>query len=161
MRLEDQVCSLELAKRLKELGVKKESYFNWITLLPNEEKWFVSSMSPNHAPRKIRQYYSAFTVAELGAMLPFTIKMYEWKSLKWPEGKTWYLNSTIGYTDHGYSPTVAYNFYLYSDEEELDAVNMIVGEDFSDKNEANARAMMLVYLLENKLIDSPLRETTE
>jgi hypothetical protein len=29
MKLEDQVCSLELAKRLQELGVKRESLFYW------------------------------------------------------------------------------------------------------------------------------------
>jgi len=29
MKLEDQVCSLELAKRLKELGVEQESLFYW------------------------------------------------------------------------------------------------------------------------------------
>ena len=27
--LEKQVCNLELAKRLKELGVKQERYFDW------------------------------------------------------------------------------------------------------------------------------------
>ena len=29
MKLEDQVCSLELAKKLKELGVKQDSLFYW------------------------------------------------------------------------------------------------------------------------------------
>jgi len=30
MKLEDQVCSLELAKRLKDLGMKQESLWYWI-----------------------------------------------------------------------------------------------------------------------------------
>ena len=29
MKLEQQVCSLELAQKLKELGVKQESLFYW------------------------------------------------------------------------------------------------------------------------------------
>ena len=29
MKLEDQVCSLELSKRLKELGVKQDSLWYW------------------------------------------------------------------------------------------------------------------------------------
>ena len=29
MKLEDQICSLDLAKRLKELGARQESLFWW------------------------------------------------------------------------------------------------------------------------------------
>jgi len=29
MKIEEQVCALELAKRIKELGVKQESRFYW------------------------------------------------------------------------------------------------------------------------------------
>jgi hypothetical protein len=68
MKIEDQVCSLELAKRLKELGVKQESYFYWFVLVGigtarlrnNEWRPEVSGEEP----------ISAFTVSELMEMLP-------------------------------------------------------------------------------------------
>jgi hypothetical protein len=34
MSLEDQVCSLDLATRLKELGVTQESLFEWVKGFP-------------------------------------------------------------------------------------------------------------------------------
>jgi hypothetical protein len=39
--LEKQVVSLELAKRLKELGVKQESYFVWAKFSDNPESWYI------------------------------------------------------------------------------------------------------------------------
>jgi hypothetical protein len=155
MKLEDQVVSLELAKRLKELGVKQESYAYWI----EGEATYSTGRTENiiilslEFQLGIDTQYSAFTVAELGAMLPFTIKMNEWKSISFVRPKTFYLDNMIGYTDHGYSPSISYNFYLYDDEEEHNEVELIVGPDFSDPNEANSRAQMLIYLLENGLIN--------
>lgn len=70
MKLEDQVVSLDLAKRLKELGVKQKSHFIWAN---GGYKWFVS---PDHEiirindPGYAQPWPSAFTVAELGEMLP-------------------------------------------------------------------------------------------
>ena len=74
MKLKDQVCSLKLAKKLKELGVKQKSLFGYIE----------DSKCPTTGKERIRleyinekeaikdgwhKYYSAFTSSELGEML--------------------------------------------------------------------------------------------
>ena len=84
MELEKQVCSLELAKRLKELGVKQDSAFYW-----SEE--YYSHFRPERIGRIILEReaqekvpggdwrcFSAFTVAELGEMLPPYTKSYRY-----------------------------------------------------------------------------------
>jgi hypothetical protein len=43
--LEDQVCSLELAKRLQELGVRQDSYFGWYGKWSGRSGWVVSDMA--------------------------------------------------------------------------------------------------------------------
>lgn len=66
MKLEDQVCSLDLAKRLKELGVKQESVF-WWRGDRTEPQWYVAhERGPVYDVR-----YAAFTVAELADRLGF------------------------------------------------------------------------------------------
>lgn len=79
LNLENQVCSLELAKKLKSLNVKQESLFWW-------SDWYKEgsySVGYQSLPQKIRKTeadgsfldritdrISAFTCAELGEMLP-------------------------------------------------------------------------------------------
>lgn len=63
MRLEDQVCSLELANKLKALGVKQESYFWWDTRHIN------LFTKENGQPFHSEDIVSAFTVTELGEYL--------------------------------------------------------------------------------------------
>lgn len=63
MPLEQQVCSHELAKRLAELGVQQESMFWWI-----DRKVTYTGGRVSHAP--LQGGIAAFTVAELGEMLP-------------------------------------------------------------------------------------------
>lgn len=62
MKLENQVVSLELAKKLKELGVKQESLFYWW----NNQIYFYPYLDQT----EIGDSISAFTVAELGILLP-------------------------------------------------------------------------------------------
>ena len=110
MKLENQVCSLEHAKRLKELGVKQESLW-WWTRLDDSKDFILMSVVNSCAPR-IHEGISAFTVAELGEMLPMS------KVDSCKPNKVW---------------VVDYN---------------ILTKTCKADTEANARAKMLIWLLE-------------
>lgn len=139
MTLESQVCSLELAKQLKELGVKQESLFWWgngrsylwmgrAMVSIEEEVVQKKSVFPDDF-----EWYSAFTVAELGEMLPWTL---------WNENKTNYWNLvchgglTTGFRV-GYWRTFR-NVHMFFDAPLA---------EFDEKTEADARALLLVHLL--------------
>src|SRR5260221_4495003 len=66
MDIEKQVCSLELAKRLKELKVKQKSLFYWI----REDDPYIWYNNNNHPMYCEKFYYSAFTPSELSELLP-------------------------------------------------------------------------------------------
>lgn len=114
MKIEDQVVSLELAKRLRELGVEQQSYFYWIKVEENKY-WVIRS----DIIKRCDSDCSAFTVAELGEMIPARI-----------------------YTR---------KYVMY---DRWRCVNPLKRDMpiIHEENEANARAKMLIYLLENGLI---------
>jgi hypothetical protein len=74
MELEDQVCRLELAKRLKALGVKQESLFQHVNNPIGMAGWQIwyEGRVPNVLGENA-EWCSAFTVSELGEMLPMTV----------------------------------------------------------------------------------------
>ena len=115
MPLEQQVCSLELAKELEELGVARKSYFFWSG---DEESGFIVRGYDNLLIYSNAISIPAYTVAELGEMLPT-----RWLPVKDGEEK--------------YSP------WMYVTQK---------GRQRWVNTEANARAAMLVYLLENGLL---------
>lgn len=118
MNLEDQVCSLELAKRLKELGVGQDSYFCWFKLKEKND-YSLSESWQIDDPVEFDEI-SAFTVAELGEMLPsqrcITVR---------------YQNKT------GWRCRDLFKYYPIQ----------------KAHTEADARAKMRIYLLENDLIN--------
>lgn len=115
MELKNQVVSLGLAKKLKELGIKQGSLFHWCHY-KQEKKWFITFNIEASKAIDLDDIYSAFTVAELGEMLPI-----ETRSV-YLGGSGWICQNNH-YKEHFYAET-----------------------------EADARAKMLVYLKENKLI---------
>ena len=91
MNLTDQVCSLELAKKLKGLGVEQNSYFSWV-------KWEDNGITVSKSDdlqgldKAIAERYSAFTIAELGELLKdITLWFPKWcsKTQGDPDGWCW------------------------------------------------------------------------
>lgn len=134
MKLENHVVSLELAQKLKSLGVKQESLFYWgqrkSPLRPVPPVYYSPDLFFGDKEAGLFVLASAFTVAELGEMLP---------PFLWNKGKT--ILSDIEYRKSDADGKVVYVVTC-------DSVEEIVIAD----TEADARAKMLVYLLENKLI---------
>jgi len=88
LTIEEQVASLKLSKRLRELKVPQESAFYWVERhqYPFEMQMHDLKQEPS-SDESLWKSYSAFTVAELGKMLP--VKKYDdgmWKQIReWEE----------------------------------------------------------------------------
>ena len=138
MKLEYQVVNLELAKKLKELDVKQESLFYWAESIDGyyTHKGYCLYYSRFHDGKRDTSI-SAFTVAELGQMLPTTIdNLYNDYTLWLNNRKTRTCGGNDGFQYHVW--------YTNAREEE-----QII---WSDTTEANARARMLIHLLEKEVI---------
>lgn len=135
--LEKQVCSLDLAKRLKELGVKQldNSLWAWAEVATTREigGWKYEWQIVANDFQADLEFVAAFTVAELGEMLPMA-------TTSWMR--------TFTQTER--------NWICYP---RSDSALALTGKlkDFPNHmqygaTEADARAKMLIYLLENKLV---------
>lgn len=126
MKLEQQVVSLELAKQLKELGVKQDSLFYWSKQV-DQIHWGLEHAKYFAVDK--RQDVSAFTVAELGEMLPQNIQIdgmyFTWVS--WLSMGGW---------------VVQYEGVEKDDVYDINA----------QLHEADARAKMLIWLIEEGYI---------
>lgn len=127
LTLEQQVCSLGSAKRLKELGFSQKSLWFWCRGKfdgSQKESWELGFYDELHAPvieNLITEYVSAYTVAELGELMPRWAATFK---ATYPEGIRWT-------AEDGQSPEHKHN----------------------GNTEAEARAKMLIYLAENKLME--------
>lgn len=143
-KLEETVTSLELSKKLKELGVKQDSFYYWHSA--NQQPFILLSATNDLGKFwENNQFYSAFTVSELAYMIP---------------------KARVGYGE-GQNGEV-YNDLSDSDSEcfelvilfcHVDKVWKIYYESFdsgirldktiSDENIVNALAKILIYLIDH------------
>jgi len=137
MELEKQVVSLELAKKLKELGFEQESYFWW--QLHNDKEYHLrdsESATGDEATFSLhKEWCSAYTVAELGEMLPDR------------------LDEKAQATDY----ETHYFFEITKDVKKWEVSYRGSGDSgckifVGDENLSNAMAKVLIYLKDNNLI---------
>jgi len=148
LEVEKQVCSLPLAIKLKNLGVNQETVFYYEASKDKrqdeEGKWRPTyydiiarskhDITAFAAEYGYKRFISAYTAAELGELLPSSV-------LK--NDKSYRISIVNGnglkYIDYtAYENGVGTLLYGYP----------MIEED----TEANARAQMLIYLLENNLL---------
>lgn len=119
MELQKQVCTLEQAKKLFQLGIMQESYFYWADTIDCPQfgithgHFFLSDSE-----------YSAYNLSELGIMLPNEIRGHS-------------LYHVLGHCNNGHISGYSKDGRDY----------WIMCGPF--KPEAKARASLLIYLLEN------------
>lgn len=130
MKIEDQVVSFLLSLRIKTLKVNQNGYFVWAKHKRGPQVCAESAVI--HSEKMA----SAFTVAELGEILPPDTD----SGKKGTGYSCWQVFSEDGDETHWDNLTDKNGNQL------LDS-----GVDFEAATEADARAKMLIYLLEKKL----------
>lgn len=141
MNIQQQVCSLELAKKLKELGENQQSHWYWCKCNNPDFGQIGEWLLIQHYSVNWNEY-AAFTVAELGERMPFPVLYHE---------KRCFISSERTNSDD-----------VLGEKWECGIFAMYKGTPlkyvFAD-TEANARAKMLIWLIENGYIfandDSP------
>lgn len=123
---QSQCTNLELSKKLKELGYPQESLFYWVygKLSKTYNIYSEKNMLGLYSALGYTEIFAAPTVAELGRYMPIS-----------------YLGDLVSLMPY---KTIGGKWRV-----DLDDEGMLCSED----TEADARAKMLIYLLENKLIE--------
>ena len=124
MEIEKQVCSSEHAQKLKELGVEQDSYFYWYGGKVLRKNQLTQALRRHEPP------VAAFTVAELGELLRNQDWFEVWADFLTNEVRVWFTSSD---SDPDYP----------APQED---------RTFVAETEADARALALIYLIENGMV---------
>lgn len=153
MKLEDQVVSLELAKKMKFFGFDQESQFIWYRPkaleIPFELSLRGHQIHPKNKKNEFIDFYEAYTVAELGDMFP-------------ARGEEEWLSTNIGFNYEKRRKEYVCEFCSFMSEDDYESTKDVDPFNFLQQNdntihvsaetEADARAKMLIHLKEEGLI---------
>lgn len=154
MKLENQVICLPLAKQLKELGITKPSHYSFFGdenhfPEPNKPWVFLKTTEPvNLEDRDYRgdvdmneAVASSYSTSELGEMIP-------WSVIHKPEDSKEEIEYSLYFSKNFKSGAFFANYYADPDE----YATPLIPDDIQGTTEADLRALLLIYLINNKFI---------
>lgn len=125
MDISKQVCTLEQAKKLSQMGISQNSFLEHCKKVNRD--WYIRNR-PTIDTADFKETYAAYSVAELGMML-----------------------STIEYEAWGFSILMCW--YSHTEEKWSAGLRNVRDEKYkytgSAETEAESRAGLLIYLIEN------------
>lgn len=158
MNLQEIVCSLELAQKLKEIGIKQESLFHWVEF-EKEKKIYRTVWEARELDNVIA---SAFIVEEIFELLPDVFLKDETIPI------TGCIDNVIAEREYTISHRYGFKlmpvgfidtkWYCWAIGHAYDDFGIKVSEaSFGEHamTAADAAAKMLIHLIENKLMESP------
>lgn len=162
MNLEKQVCSLELAKKLLTLGVNQNSIFVWEYY--DDQCHAVKYIPYAIYPDNINNFkiYSAFTAAELFELLPQWVNTNKDEPFNHFRFRVERAHICKDDTIESLSSHFICNYYCDSTEcsgENAFFQRKLILHNFYSENLADCLAQMLIYLIENNLMDLPNENT--
>ncbi len=157
MKIENQVCSLEQAKKLKDLGVCQDSFFSWYggfngSEMPpsvdlTDQRNYEYSVNGNYGHPD--HMYAAFNVAELGTMLPEYVETYFTRHGSEGGPRCVYVSLVKKFEHKNNKTTVHHSLHVTG----LDQNDEVDGK-MPQNLEASSRADMLIWCIENKIISA-------
>lgn len=130
MKQENQLTSIKTSEILNKLGVNQESYFYWVKS-PDSKVYMLMNCAKDGRKNLLSAGYkviSAFSATELGIRAMGIIYGIRKNGISWAR--------------------IDMEYYSKRRWSEGDTATEI----FTDKNEAEARAKLRIYLIENKLL---------
>lgn len=153
MNISDQVLSISLSKKLKELGIKQDSLFYWFDMETHHYLFCKEyEQYSKHVNLDINNGFSAFTVSELGQLLPTVLNISRTIKLDNKEKEINYEYhikiSHFGTSDHWQCSYIGYPVL------EGILLHEIGSSAFGENDEkmVDAIAKMVIYLIENNLM---------
>lgn len=147
MNLEQQVVSLELSRRLKELNVKQESLFYHYNKPYNDgiDDWVITNWEDYETAYDDKsEPYSAFTASELFEMLPAYI------DIKKEEPFNFYWLSLQKRTASNIQYMINYRCDTFGADEFIQRI--LLTNNIYDESLCNCLAKILIHLIENNIL---------